>query len=262
MVTLIHRPVDPARKRYYLVQTDFRRAVTDMAELNLDEFAGPGWMGRNVVKRFIEKGSDGYDRYLGGGFGLPEISIQPRIKVGIRNKPVDVYRISGRYYFSGRAKRLLEAIDSEAFDFVECNTITRHKQPIESYWLADVSRVVTEFDENLSVFREIGGDNRRSIVPGPTKRITDVCEIFMLPSFSGDIHAFYLINYTLYFFFDEVIVDAWRKEKYNGLVFSPMQPPTKQELEASGAYLYSNNYYFWEESRHEWEDLVPPCLLR
>lgn len=262
MVTLIDRPVDPTRKRYYLVQTDFRRAVTDMAELNLDEFKGPGWMGRNVVRRFVEKDADGYDRYLGGGFGLPKIESQPRIKVGLRNKLVDAYRISGRFYISSRAKRLLEAIDGEAFDFVECETITRHERPVEPYWLTDVSRVITEFDDSRSVFQEAWGDNERPISTRQVRRLSTIYEMAFLKDFPDSFHAFYLLHYMTYFFFDEVIVDCWRKEKLSGLVFSPMQPPTKSELLDSGAYLYSNNYYFWEESRHEWEHLVPPGLDR
>ncbi len=262
MVTLISRPVDPTRKRFYLVQTDFRRPITDMTELNLDDFKGPGWMGRNIVRHFVEKGADGYDRYLGGGFGWPEITVQPKIEVGLSSKLVDVYEISGRLYISGRAKRLLESIDGEAFDFIECNTITRHHHPVESYWLADVNRVVSKFDTDRSVFQEAWGDNIRPIPLNAVRRLSMIYELAMNDDLPNAYHAFYLLHYMTYFIFDEVIVDTWRKGKLNGLVFSPLQPPTKKELEDSGAYLYSNNYYFWEESRHEWEHLVPSCLGR
>jgi len=253
LVTLIHRLVDPTRKRYYLVQTDFRRAVTDMSILNESEFVRHGWQGGHEIRIFAGKDVVGQDRYYGGFYGLPNISAIPKIKVGLRNNPIDVYRISGHYFVSNRAKNLLEGIDEGAFDFVQCDTITRHDKAIDSYWLMDVKRVVTEFDENNSVFTETGGRNSEPVLADQGITINKLYDIRMLESMPSAYHAFYLIKYNGYFFFDEVIVDVWRKCKFNSLIFSPMQPPTAKEMHDVAYFV--NSEYFIEEMRNNWEHL-------
>jgi Protein of unknown function (DUF1629) len=253
--TIIKRPVDPTRKRFYLVDTDVHRSTTDLELLNENELLGPESPSAcKSVRVFSCKDVDGRDQYYSGTFGLPKFYATPRIKVGSRNKLLDFYIRSGRKYVSPRAKTLLESIDPDAFDFVECDTITRHKVQIEPYWMLAVKRAVTEFDEERSVYRERGGRDPRPVPANLAVTITNIYDIRMSPDMPDNYHAFYLIKYLRHFIFDEVIVDAWRAAKFNGLMFSPLQPPTTQELKFPLYYL--NSRYFYEDYRHEWEDLI------
>ncbi len=255
----IERPVDPTRKRFYLVDVDWRRSVGDMELLNEGEIIKLG-SASGHHEEFVFAGTDsgGRDQYYGSShYGLPKIFAKPQIKVGIRNKPLDFYRRSGRIFVSARAKALLASIDPDAFDFAECDTVTRHRVRLEPYWMMAVKRVVTEFDEEHSVFREIGGRDPTPVPSNLAMGISHIYDIRMSPEMPDDYHAFYLIKYLSYFIFDEVIVDAWRAAKFNSLIFSPLQPPTKKELSTEGTVsLFLNWKFFVEQFRHEWEDLI------
>lgn len=256
MTTIIKRPVDPARKRYYLVREDFvNRNPGDMQILNEDEFIENGRRGgTHEVRVSAGKDVEGYDLYYGGWYGLPKLYAKPRIKVALRNKPNDVYWTRGYIFFSSRAKALLESIDADAFEFAECETTTRRGREIEPYWLGAVKRVVHSFDEEHSVYREVGGRDPKPVPAGRAACIQALYEIRMLPDLPENFHAFYLLKYRTKFIWDQAIVDEWRAKKFNALIFSPLQPPSAKELRSAATY--DNWEFFYEKDRHIWEDLL------
>jgi hypothetical protein len=254
-VTPIERSFDPARKRHYLVTMDSRRSTTDMEVLNEDAIVwGKEWWEKHNIRKFAGFNSEGTPDHYSISPGLPWFSEKLRIKVGLRNKPLDAYQISGNKYVSPRAKRLLESIDPGGFEFAECHTITRHNVELEPYWMMAVKRVIDQFDEDNSVYRERGGRNPEPVPPGTAMRITHLYDIRMLPGMPESDHAFYFLKYASLFVFDEALVDHWRLGKLNGFVFSPLQPPTKKELKSTAGWW--NWEYHYDEMRHKWGDLI------
>lgn len=254
MDTLIDRPIDPSRRRFYMVEMDFMRPIHDIEVLNEDEFIRNGWQGRHEFRKYAGKDIEGDDQYYGGFYGLPILAARPKIKVGSQSKLTDAYKFSGAYYFSTRAKNLLESIDADAFEFTECDTITRGDERIESYWMTEVKRVVTEYDEERSIISERGGRDPHPVPVDIAVGIRTVWDLFMLPDFPQEWHAFYLVKYRTHFLFDEAIVDEWRKHQFNSLLFSPLQPPLMREIKHIRRY--HNAEYFFEEGRQYWEHLT------
>lgn len=255
MENYIRRPFDPDRKRYYIVDADISRSFSDFSILNEEEFIlNRKWAGHITIKEYAGKRDDGTNRYYGGLYGLPELYAKPKIKVGLKNSPLDAYAMLGITYISTQAKLLLERIDPDAFEFAECDTISRKSIQVEPYWMMMVKRVVSRFDESRSVFREVGGNDPRPVPSGQSVGIRDLYEMRMPPDFPDSHHAFHLIKYSRGYIFDEVIVDEWRHMKLTGLLFSPLQPPMKSEEKMWARYI--NKDYFWKNYRHLWEDLV------
>jgi hypothetical protein len=260
----IERPFDPTRPRYYMVDTDVLRSTHDFDFVNEDIM----WEQRHSVelgdyrvyrgkpsdvKVFAGRDAEGYDCYYTGPSHLPNaLPAKPILKVGLRNKPLDVYGSPKDLYVSNRAKQLLEGIDPNAFEFIECDAFTRGKVALEPYWIMNVIGLVQALDEAHSVFREVGG-KAGPIPAGRAVGIMNLYEAYMLPEEVKDKHAFYLLKYKSHYIFDEVIVDAWRAAKFTGLRFSPLQPPTKKELKMP---YYINSDYFYEDGRKYWEDLI------
>ncbi len=190
----IRRPVDPTRKRHYLVDTDVLRATHNLELLNEDDLLGPESPStRTEVRVFACKDANGKDRFYTGRFGLPKFYAKPRVKISSRGKILDVYKRSGRLFISSRAKLLFESIDPEAFAFVECDAVTRNKQQLDPYWMMAVKRVVTEFDEERSVYRELGGRDPKPLLSGMAPTICNLYDIRMSPDMPDDYHAFYFI---------------------------------------------------------------------
>jgi hypothetical protein len=257
----IERPFDPARKRYYMVSSDSNRSTGGFKIVNLDAFQAPDGYPAPLlyrstpseVKVFAGRDEDGYDCYYNGPRHLPKnLPAKPTLKVGLRGKPLDVYGHHGHPFVSNRAKQLLESIDPNAFEFLECEAFTRNKVNLEPYWYVHVVGLVIRFDEERSVFREVS--SKTGLIPsGQAAVITNLYEAQMIPEEVGNKHAFYLLKYTTHYIFDEVIVDAWRQVKFTGFNFSPLQTPTKREKTLTG---YVNWDYFIEFGRKYWRDLV------
>ena len=254
--TMIHRPYDPNRWRYYAVNSDVYRRTGDLELLNEEEFIkNRKWQGQHENRVFAGLNAAGEHSFYGTWYGLPKLHSKPRIKVGLRSKPIDVYsRGIGINYVSSRAKALLESIDPDAFEFAECDTITRHKQQLEPYWMMAVKRVVAEYDEERSKMLETGGRNPEPVPKGVGLGITTIYEFVPSPNMPRDWHAFYLLKHHMHFIFDQTIVDQWRAQKMTGWTFSPLQPPTPKEAKS---LLYATNRdYFFEFGRKKWEHLV------
>ena len=173
-------------------------------------------------------------------FGLPKLLAKPRVFVARKNKPLDIYGFHKRRIVSTRAKQLLCEIDPTAFDFAECETVTRKGIEVEPYWMLDIARVVFEFDEARSVFETAKGVDGVTGEPYDGPHIASLHDIHMSPNLRSDFHAFSLARYSLHMVFDQTLADAWRAGRLSGAEFLPLQPPTPKERRGRG---YSLRYW-------------------
>lgn len=241
-------PFDPARRRYYQLDSSFRHNPSDYDLLNpLEVYPVTATLSGDTVpitagpRKYVAWGSSTKSSY-----GLPALLAKPRVIVAHRNKPLDIYGFLTRRLVSSRARELLHAIDPEGFDFAECDTVTRGGRPIEPYWLMDVARLAPGFDKSRSVFDIRHGED------GSTgekySRIGDLYDIHMSPDLPADHHVFLLPEHSLHMVFDEVLADAWRAHGFLGASFQPMQPPTRRER--SPAALRYANFDYWYNGRY------------
>jgi hypothetical protein len=251
---LIRRPVDPARKRFYLVGNDGLRGGGGAFKLlNRDAFVNTDYpeaalrlwgLGPIKIRPLVSIDSDGQHHYIGGWYGIPEsLPAKPKLMIYKQRdgQPLDVYHNMQNPFVSDRAKKLLESIDPEAFQFLECDAVDGRGKPLPPFWMMAVIRVVQDFDKENSVFRDVGIttpiDHNYSIT------FTGMDDIRMLPDMPDRYQAFYLIYEKLYFIFSEAIVDRWREQKFKGLFFHPLQPPTPDELKHA-VHFMNHEYYF------------------
>ena len=175
-------------------------------------------------------------------YGLPTFAETPRVKVALKNRPLDFYGFE-RWVLSSRAKALLEGCDADAFDFVECETTAPPRHSIENYWLGRVRRVVIDFDRDASNFEVYG----RQYDPVFKRWIHNdaITKLNMLELKPGgeQFMAFYLFDYHTYPIFDGKLVDAIRDAKLKGLRFSPLQPPVGKEKKQ----VYFLNFSYWND---------------
>jgi hypothetical protein len=226
-----HVNFEPGRRRFYKVGTDPMRNPSDYEVTNLEELFpgrsdGVAWY-TGGVRRYRLAGRDHESMY-----GLPDYKAKPKVFVAVKNKPLDVYGFLRRRVISSRAKRLLCDIDATAFDFVECETITRKSLSVEPYWVIDSARVVHDFDEERSVFELAKGEDGMTGEPYEGPHIANLHDLHMLPDFPADHHSFFLSRHPSFFIFGEAIVDAWCARKFSGADFEPLQHPTPAECKA------------------------------
>lgn len=174
-------------------------------------------------------------------FGLPVFQEMPRVRVALKNKPLDFYGFD-RWVMSNKAKKLLEALDPDAFAFVECNTSSPPRHSVDKYWLGKVRRVVDDFDRAASNFDLVS----KQYDPGFQKytfshAIKTLNELVLLNG-SERALAFYLLDYTLYPIFDGRLVDAIREAGLRGLTFSPLHAPRKGDVRTR----YIKTYKHWK----------------
>ena len=264
---LIERPVDPARRRFYTVRDDSEAKIHLKQKkvpslVNENDFVDkehPNWplliwrSGPPEIKKFVGVDPEGYDTYYGRSYGIAKLEHKPVFRMYGKPPYFDTYFSERRLLISNRAKELFEEIDPDAFQFVECDAQASDRTPLPPYWMMKVTRVVEEFDEERSVFREFGGST--PLKAGVVAGVVDLYELFMRDNFPTEYHAFNLLKYSSKFIFDEAIVDAWRARGFTGLVFSPLQPAPIEEIERY-IWWYTNEAYFDKSRRHEWEDLV------
>jgi hypothetical protein len=175
-------------------------------------------------------------------FGLPVYAETPRLRIALRNKPLDFYGYD-RWILSDRARQLLHGMDPSAFDFVECDTSGPAKQEVGPYWLGKVKRVVTDFDRDASDFELAGRFYDPSLQQEVySHRIRTLNRLTLLPG-SEDALAFYLLDYGPYPIFDGRLVDAIWAAKLTGLMFSPLHWPQKGDVKTK----YIQTYYYWKE---------------
>ncbi len=236
--------MEKERKRYYTVSQNFRWDPSDFKFVNEGDALVP-----SVVPDAYETAGTHEFMFPGRSYplclGLPCLREQPILKVGVKRKPIDVYGFGKTFYIATRVKLLLENIDPDGFEFLECKTIDRRGQPFESYWMLAGIRAVEDFDRERSSFitlRELNPDTH----PDDYKTVSQLNELYMPKEFNTSWHAFYINNVSVDFILDETIVDAWRGNKFNSWFFTPLQPPSKGEYKRD-EYWYFNNRPYWAE---------------
>ena len=209
------------RRRFYRVQPDLRYNPSDFEFLNKDEALIDG---RQVGPRAYHFASHRHPVY----FGNPEMREKPRIKIARKNKPLDIYGFFPRLFISSQVKDLLTALDPDAFEYCECETINRKGEPVISYWMTAIIRYVEDFDRERSDFitmQEIS--EPKDIDYGMA--VWRVNDLYMKPDFPNNHHAFRL-SHIGGLIFDEVMVAAVIQNKLKGFNFEPLQEPTPHEL--------------------------------
>lgn len=175
-------------------------------------------------------------------FGLPRFAETPRVRIALRNKPLDFYGFD-RWVLSDRARQLLHGMDPAGFDFVECDTSGPAKYEVGTYWLGKVKRVVTDFDRDASDFelaeRFYDPSLQQEVY---SHRIRTLNRLTLLPG-AEDALAFYLLDYAPYPIFDGRLVDAIWAAMLTGLMFSPLHRPRKGDVKEK----YIQTYHYWKE---------------
>ena len=221
------------RRRYYLFNEDHHRNPSDYKPLNLAEMI-PDFPGDNIEMAWFSGGSRTFrvpGNHYDSHYGLPSFAARPKVYVALKNNPLDVYGFGERRLISSRAKKLMVDADPEAFDCVECETLTRKGLEVEPYWLIDVGRIVSTFDEENSVFERAKGEDCRTGEPNDAPHFSGIYDIRMSPDMPKHL-AFAFDRYSSRIVLDQTIVDAWRTEKLTGAEFVPLQPPTPKEAKS------------------------------
>jgi hypothetical protein len=264
--TLIRRPVDPTRKRYYLVDDNYGSGWFEIVNKpDFDDKEHPDWpsllwrAGPIEIREYAGTSPDGHNKYFGGWYGLPKLPTKPILKIKHkRGKELDAYGNINHPFISNRAKEFFERLDPDAFEFIECDAYGAKKESLPPYWMMAVKRVVKSFDVENSIFRDYG--IKRPLINGYSATLTKLYDIRMSPDLPSNHHAFYLIHFSRMPVFDEILVDQWRESGFTGLFFNPLQPPTDEELKKVNQF-YFHEYYYEEYRNFEvkqfaWGDLV------
>jgi uncharacterized protein DUF1629 len=223
-------PSEQARKRYYLVSLDMTRNSGDnLSFANREEALVNGRLAGTH-----EREVPGVSHPL--LVGIPPLRKKPELVVGGSGRRALDYYGPSPIFVSNRAKELLEGIDPQAFEFAECETVTRRGDPIEPYWWMAVIRLV-QFDEERSDFQWYR--DAFPTAPDAQRNPTMVAlnDIHMPKGFPDEYHAFWIGNYRRQFVFDEVLADPWRGAGLLGAQFTPLQPPTKAEFKHHNSFI-------------------------
>jgi hypothetical protein len=218
------------RRRFYRVQPDFRYNPSDMEFLNEDEALIDG---RRIGPRAYEFSSHRDPVY----YGNPDMRVKPKIRIARKNKPIDIYGFFPELFISSQVKDLLTALDSDAFEYSECETINRKGEPVAPYWMTAIVRIVEDFDRERSDFTTV------QEVSEPTdidygNAVWELYDLYMKPDFPANHHAFRLSHFGR-LIFDEVMVAVFMQNKLRGFVFSPLQAPTPHELKTPAHFRIS-----------------------
>ncbi len=258
----ISRPFDPNRKRFYFAVSDLQKigdyklrneSLLNEYGIEVNAYPKPEFYripaGKNIF---------GNDVHYSFQLGLAPDREVPKIKVALKKKPIDVYGSNTGcepIFVSSRAKALFELIDPDAFAFLPCETSTRRTIEIEPYWVCNVKRLVSEFDEEKSIFINDGPDDRKLSTGKFTTLSSDKAfDIHMKAEMPNTYQAFLLMQFGSYPIFSEAIVDAWRAAKMTGLKFTPLQTPTKKEERSAASFL--TWMYYFQSGREFWEGKI------
>lgn len=112
--------------------------------------------------------------------------------------------------------------------------------------MTSVIRVIADFDRSRSNYITYPERHPEAPDAQSNDEVVQLNDIYMPEDLSEDWHAFFIYRSTVYFIFDEVIVDAWRQNKFNSWFFTPLQPPLKREYTPT-QYWYFDNRPYWAE---------------
>ncbi len=179
--------------------------------------------------------------------GLPPLFGKPAISIRAETDEVlDLYGFKP-YFVSGRAKDLLSRLDPKGFEFAECATFDRSDNPVQPYWMTEAVRVVREFDEERSSFQRYVDANPDTEDP-LNPAIVALNDIYMSANLPKSYHSFYFPRYAGNFIVDAAIADTWREAGLTGAMFTPIQPPTEDDLgraKKDPDYFYFKNSPYW-----------------
>jgi Protein of unknown function (DUF1629) len=238
--------IEPGRRRLYRVSSDLLRNPSDYQILNEQEFYPLTRSAQTGEEHLTFAGARRFrlpDRAHDITFGLPALRAKPKVFVAMKNKPLDIYGFLTRRVVSTRAKNLLDELDPEAFDAVECETVTRRGVSVEPYWLIDIARLVDRFDEERSVFELAKGEDILTGEPYEGPHIANLYDIHLPANFPAEHRAFVFAKHLNHIIFDGVLVDAWRAHKFTGAEFEPLQHPTPAECKARPPHVP----YWWSK---------------
>ncbi|MEN2787208.1 imm11 family protein [Sphingomonas qilianensis] len=237
-MTDLETPFDPKRPRFYLLDMDLR-AEPDFDFTNEDVALIEQ---RTAGTHVVQVRDTGYEYHI----GVPTLAAKPEIVVGSRTRgkrPLDLYRGNGMF-LSDRFKRLLDAIDPDAFEVAECLAFAPSGKPIDPYWWFDVVRVLDAVDEERSELSRL--------VDNPFSSKSAINEILyfklqdirMRPEVVGSAHLFRLAPARSDIIVDQVVADAIRAEALFGVRLTPLQPPSPDERKN---HFYFGNYPYWTD---------------
>lgn len=222
-------------RRLYAVSPDPSCNPSDITILNEQQALEDGkWL-----RRRVKVTEDSQPFFIGN----PEFKEKLQLKVGvIARRHLDIYGFD-RFFISNRVKYFLEDIDRAAFEFTECAAFDKSGRAIEPYWLMSIIRIVNKFDEEKSNFITYAERNPEDPEASSNPAISVLNDIYLDENFPKNYHAFYFNRYRNEFIFDETIVDAWRRQKFSGAFFTPLQRPVKEDKKRM---FYFSNWSFWE----------------
>jgi hypothetical protein len=237
---------EPERRRLYKVGTDPLRNPSDYEILNKLEVYPLARSAQTGEEHVTYRGARTFrlpGRTHDSTYGLPVLRAKPKVFVAMKNKPLDIYGFLTRRVVSARAKKLFDEFDPEAFDAVECETVTRRGVSVEPYWLIDIARLLDQFDEERSVFELAKGEDGLTGEPYEGPHIANLHDIRLSADFPAQHRAFVFAKHLNHMVFDGVLVDAWRARKFSGAVFEPLQHPTPAECKARPPHVP----YWWSK---------------
>jgi hypothetical protein len=208
-----------SQRRYYLDGLDvYQRGIDDLRFVNEHEVMPP------YEQRFGR-----HPNHKGGppSLGLVPLLGLPRVihKKTSRTQ-LDYYRMNvPSTIVSDRMRKLLEEIDSAAFEWDEVHVTHGEDEPMAlgPYWRMDVIRVIEDclnHDKSELKLQFFEGYEQPSYI--------GITSITVIPEAIGDAHAFCLRGGKGPIW-DDTIVDEIRKRKYLGMSFTPLQTPTYDE---------------------------------
>lgn len=203
---------NPPSERFFILDArSFSVAYPALSVSNWNE-AIPDRAGRHR----ITKGD------LDARAGLPNIAFKPVLElVPKRRKPPNDIEVQGFqvWFVSDRFKRLAEAEDPGAFEFVECDSskLEFEGQPLK-YWACGLERFGSYLNESLSEKVRMREERAgwRTFRPRRGTRISvDRAKL-------GDARVFGLVECLTAVFCDERFMHACQREELRGVTFTPV----------------------------------------
>lgn len=178
--------------------------------------------------------------------GVPEFAERPSFVLGSRTKsraPLDYYDNARFMLISSRFKALIDEIDPEAIEAVECSARNPKGEPLPSYWWIDVIRALDfVVSEKLSVFRFMTDSPFTSGSEADKLRYMDLQDIVFRQEAVADAQLFRILRYDARPVVNERLADAIRATGFTGMFLTPLQPPLPDEAKAHLSFL---NYPYW-----------------
>ncbi|MDE2377385.1 DUF1629 domain-containing protein [Bradyrhizobium sp.] len=134
--------------------------------------------------------------------------------------PPDMMQLDAYWLISDRMKLLLETVDPDGFDFLDCDVRLPDGKPGPGYWFCDVVRVVEAIDETRSRMN-IGHHQKTGIKFYHLGN----ADLKFREDFPRDVHVFRDVLLDSYVFCDQELKDACKLASLRGLKFRDASKP-------------------------------------